>query len=285
MFVVAGATGKTGGVVFDTLLARGKSVRVLVRDAAKAERFKSRGAEVVIGSLSDAATLTRALRGAEAFYTLLPEDPTSADFHGDRDRMAETIALAVKESGVPHVVTLSALAATMTDVLCPAHGLHHLEVALKKTGAAVTILRATYMQENVAMALPGARQSGVYPTFLPADLAIPQVASRDIGRVATDALLGARENVIIDVLGPTYSPRQLAEKLGDTLGKKLNIAEIPPQNHVGALLEAGVPRQYAEAVAAIFGALGSGRVLRPEGDRQVMCTTPIENTIAHLLGA
>jgi hypothetical protein len=84
------------------------------------------------------------------------------------------------------------------------------------------------------------------------------------------------------VLGQMYSPRQVAEKLGEALDKKLNVVEIPPQNHIGALLEAGVPRPYAEALAAVFGAFGSGRQLRPEGDRQIHCTTPIDDTIAQL---
>ena len=53
MFVITGATGHVGSVAAETLLAAGEPVRVLVRDAAKAERLRARGAEVFEGDLGD----------------------------------------------------------------------------------------------------------------------------------------------------------------------------------------------------------------------------------------
>ncbi|HVZ31218.1 MAG TPA: NAD(P)H-binding protein, partial [Polyangiaceae bacterium] len=66
MFVITGATGHTGSVAAETLLAAGKKVRVVVRDAAKAERLKKRGAEVFVADLTDQGALARAVHGAEA---------------------------------------------------------------------------------------------------------------------------------------------------------------------------------------------------------------------------
>jgi len=62
MFTVFGATGNTGAVVAERLIAAGKPVRVAVRDASK---VRVRGAEIVTGDLSDAAFVTRALTGAD----------------------------------------------------------------------------------------------------------------------------------------------------------------------------------------------------------------------------
>ncbi|HEY8075629.1 MAG TPA: hypothetical protein VIF62_16000, partial [Labilithrix sp.] len=48
MFVIAGVSGNTGYVVADELLARGKKVRVVVRDAAKAAAWRDKGAEIAV---------------------------------------------------------------------------------------------------------------------------------------------------------------------------------------------------------------------------------------------
>ena len=79
MFVVAGASGNTGSVVAETLLARGEKVRVLARDAKKVEPLVTRGAEVTVLGLDDVEKLTEALRGAEGAYLLLPPNLAVAD--------------------------------------------------------------------------------------------------------------------------------------------------------------------------------------------------------------
>ena len=51
MFVVLGATGHTGSVVAETLLARKQAVRVVVRAADKGAAWKAKGADVAVASL------------------------------------------------------------------------------------------------------------------------------------------------------------------------------------------------------------------------------------------
>lgn len=61
--LVVGATGQLGTAVVKQLLARPQVVRALVRDPARAARFKELGAEPVIGDLTQPATLQAACRG------------------------------------------------------------------------------------------------------------------------------------------------------------------------------------------------------------------------------
>ena len=82
MYVVMGASGHTGGVVAEKLLARGEKVRVIGRDAKRLERFSKNGAEVAIADATDAAALTKAFAGAQAVYALVPPDMTSDDVLG-----------------------------------------------------------------------------------------------------------------------------------------------------------------------------------------------------------
>src|SRR5260370_21496396 len=72
MFVISGVSGHTGGTAAATLLAQGKQVRVIVRDAKKGEAWRQRGAEVKVADLADAAALTAALRGADGVDAVIP---------------------------------------------------------------------------------------------------------------------------------------------------------------------------------------------------------------------
>src|SRR5579863_7705323 len=72
MFVISGVSGHTGAVAANTLLAAGKKVRVIVRDAQKGEAWRARGADVAVASLDDAGALATAIAGADGFYALVP---------------------------------------------------------------------------------------------------------------------------------------------------------------------------------------------------------------------
>jgi uncharacterized protein YbjT (DUF2867 family) len=278
MFVIAGVSGRTGRVVAETLLA-GEKVRVVVRDPRQGKGWRARGAEVAVASLDDAAALARALDGAVGFYTLLPEDPAVPDHHAHRVHMADAIAAAVRASGVPHVVLLSALAAVVPDGNGPAQALHHAELALR-AAATLTALRATLFLDNFALALPAARGEGIYPCFLPsADLAVPMVAACDVGRVAARCLVEPpRASEVVDVLGPLTTTNAIAAALGSALEIPLRVVEIPAAAHADVLAAAGVPRRFAEAVAELHACVASGRV-SPRGDRTVLGTTTIAEAL------
>ncbi len=86
MIAVTGATGHTGKAVTDALLQLGRPVRVIVRDPAKGESWKARGAEVAVASLDDVEALTRALSGADAAYLLVPPASGAPDRAGRTTR-------------------------------------------------------------------------------------------------------------------------------------------------------------------------------------------------------
>jgi nucleoside-diphosphate-sugar epimerase len=70
MDVVTGATGFVGPHLVDGLLARGRHVRCLVRDLARASTLERPGVEVRQGSLLDDGFVADALRGAERVFHL-----------------------------------------------------------------------------------------------------------------------------------------------------------------------------------------------------------------------
>jgi uncharacterized protein YbjT (DUF2867 family) len=279
-YVVAGATGRVGSVVAHELLNRQEAVTVIVRDETRALEWTQRGADVAVGSLDDRAFVARVVRGAAGFFTLLPEDAPPDDFHGARRRMADALAGGAHDGGVPHVVMLSAIAAVLPDGNGPAKDLHYCERQLAARGNPLTLLRACYFQDNVASAIPAARHLGIYPNFLAsADTPIPMIATQDIGRFAAHALLAPpRGREIVDLFGPVYSIRQIARALGEALGRELQIIDIPPSRHSDTLVDAGIPRPIADAIAEMFGAFNAG-LITPNGDRSLVGTTPIGDVI------
>src|SRR5258708_2306175 len=206
MYVIAGVTGHVGSVAANELLAKRKPVKVIVRDAKKGDAWSKQGAQVAVGTLEDTAFLTQALKGADAFFALIPPRFDVTDFFAYQKKVADSIAGAVKAVGAPHVVMLSSVGADLEAGTGPIKGLHYLENALRETKATLTAIRAGYFQENVGSALAAAKQNGIFPNLAgSADYAFPMIATKDIGRLVAESLLhkpSHSENV--DLQGPSY---------------------------------------------------------------------------------
>ena len=208
MYVILGASGNTGSIIADSLLSKGKKVRVVGRDAGRLQRFVRRGAEAVMGDVSDAVALTKAFRGARAAYLLLPPI-TSRE---DQERESDAIAKAVKESGLPDALYLSSYGAHVAEGTGPVAGLHSSEQKLNAiSGLNVLHLRAAYFMENNLAAIDMIRGMGIFGHALRPDLKMPLIATRDVGSYAAQRLLDL-----------DFSGKQTRELLGE---RDLTMAE------------------------------------------------------------
>ncbi len=286
MFVIAGVTGHVGSVAAKELISRRKTVKVIVRDAAKGAAWSKLGAQVAVGSLDDAAFLTGALKGAEGFFALLPPNFAVPDLLAAQKKTSDSIAAAVKASGVAYVVMLSSVGADLAEGTGPIKGLHYLEHALRATGATVTAVRPGYFQENIANSLVPARQAGIFPNFMAsADYPVPMIATKDIGALVAESLLHKpAKSEVVDLHGPAYTVRQAAQMLGKALGKELKVVDIPAVGHVDAMMKAGFPEHIAKSFAEMYAGFGSGRI-KPCGDRSAQGKTELAEVVAGLTGA
>ena len=262
MFTIAGVTGHVGGAAADRLVARGQALRVIVRDAAKAEAWNKRGVEAVIGNLADAAFLERALTGAQGAFLLLPPDFPAGEIYTHQKRVSEAIGKAVLASKVPHVVLLSSIGAQHPSGTGPIQGLFHAENHLRAANVKRTFVRAAFFMENLGAFLGAARQ-GVYPSFLPPGVASPMVATRDIGELVAEALLAPPQpptaERIYDLGGPAdYTPEDVADLMGAAVGKSVKVSHVPPAAAEAALVQVGVPGFMAVAYAEMYAAMASG---------------------------
>jgi uncharacterized protein YbjT (DUF2867 family) len=286
MYVIAGVTGHTGKTVAETLLAKGKPVRVIVRQAEQGAAWKARGAEVAIASIDDAAALTKALEGAEGAYFLSPPTPASPDPLADAARYTASIAQAVKASKLPHLVLLSSVAAHQPAGTGPIQGLGKTEKVLEATGAATTFVRAAYFAENFGAVLPAAKADGILPSFLPAGLEHPVVSTTDIGRTAAQALLdGPRGRRVIELSGPEdTSAADVAARVGRILGKPVKVVEPGLDAVVPTFTSFGLSAAMAGLYKEMYGGMISGTVTFEGKGERVRGTVPLDETLKQLLG-
>ena len=285
MYVIAGVSGNTGSIVANALLEQGKKVRVIVRDATKGEAWKARGAEVAVASVEDEDALTKALEGATGGYFLSPPDAASQDFIKARHATVETIARAVERSKLPHVVFLSSIGAQREAGTGPIRALHYVEERLAKTPAKTTFVRAAYFLDNWASVL-GAAAHGKLPTFLPADLVVPMVSTKDIGLVAAKALLEppSGKSEVIELSGPRdYSSREIAGVLGKIVGKTVEVDAAPLEAVVPAFKSFGFSANVAGLYHEMYAGLADGTVVfEGKGARHVRGSVDAESAFRAL---
>src|SRR5580704_3526323 len=251
VYVILGASGNTGSLIADSLLSRGKEVRVVGREAARLQRFVRQGAEAFTGDMSDAAALTRAFSGASAAYLLLPPI-TSRE---DQERESDAIAQAVSESGLRYAVYLSSYGAHVPEGTGPVTGLHSSEQKLNAiSGLNVLHLRAAYFMENNLAAISMIQEMGIFGhAFLP-DLKLPMIATRDVGNYASQRLLDL-----------DFSGKQTRELLGE---RDLSMAEAT------AIIARGIGKQDLRYVQFPYDHLQ--RVLEQMGMRPKKAAVYIE---------
>ncbi len=187
MYVIVGATGNTGSVVANKLLAQGKKVRVVGRNPEHLARFKK--AEAFVGDVTDAETVARAFAGAKAVYLMFPPNVKVPDFIAYQKQLTDAFAAAIEKNGIKYAVTLSSVGADKPGKSGPIVGLHHLEERLNRIpGLNVLHLRSAYFMENTLGQADAIKQMGFAAGPLRPELTFPSIAARDIGAFAGDAL-------------------------------------------------------------------------------------------------
>jgi uncharacterized protein YbjT (DUF2867 family) len=289
MIAVAGASGQTGGAVAGALLDARVPTRVIVRDAAKGDAWRARGAEVAVAELADTKALTAALTGASAAYLLVPPAYGAPDLIAAQQIVIDSLARAIRESGVGHIVFLSSIGAQLPSGNGPIKSLHEAEEALGATGTPLTVLRAPYFVENWLTVLGAVAGQGVLPSFIPLDRAIETAATADIGHAAATLLQqpppsGVR---LVEFAGPApQSPAELAADLGRALGRPVQPIAAPLDQVVPTFTSAGFPESTALLFREMYEGLGNGRITYedPKAPHLRGSIAPIDALKPHLNG-
>lgn len=278
MYVITGATGNTGNIIASTLLGLGQKVRAIGRSADRLEPLAAEGAEPFVCDVNDAAALTKAFTGAKAVYAMLPPSMTSENYRADQERVANAIAQAIEEAGVEYVVSLSSVGADKPEGNGPVAGLHYLEQTLNRIpGLNALHLRPGYFMENTLAQIGIIQTMNTTAGPLRPDLAMPMIATRDIGTAAASALLSLNFNdkQTHELLGERdVSYSEVAAIIGKAVGKPdLKYVQLPDEQIRGAFLQMGMSANVADLILEMSAALNSGQMKTLE-ERTAENTTP-----------
>jgi uncharacterized protein YbjT (DUF2867 family) len=273
-YVILGASGNTGSIIADSLLAKGKKVRVVGRDARRLERFVRQGAEEFPGDVNDAAVLTKAFSDARAAYLMLP--PITS--RQDQERESDAIAKAVTESGLRYAVHLSSYGAHVPQGTGPVTGLHSSEQKLNAIGGLNLLhLRAAYFMENNLAAISMIQGMGIFGHALLPNLKLPMIATPDVGNYAAQRLLDLdfSGKQTRELLGQRdLSMAECTTIIGRSIGKPDLRYEQFPYDQVQQVLEQmGMSAKKAAVYIEMFTSINAG-VLAAQEPRSRENTTP-----------
>jgi uncharacterized protein YbjT (DUF2867 family) len=232
--LVAGAAGRLG-VIDEILLARGHAVRAMTRNPASpdAARLAAAGAEIVRGDFDDPASIERAAGGVDAVFATGTAHKTGPE--GEL-RHGRNLADAAAAAGVPHLVYSSGDGASPDSPLPLFRAKHRVEQHIRSLAIAHTILAPVYFMENLfnPWNVP-ALQAGVFPSPIPVDQPLQQVAIIDLARFATIAIerpsefAGQRMTIASDELTGQQAASALSKVVGrEVAAEQADVDQLPP---------------------------------------------------------
>jgi uncharacterized protein YbjT (DUF2867 family) len=263
MYVITGATGNTGRIIADKLLAARQKVRVIGRSAEKLQLFVAKGAEAFVGSVDDTEAMTRAFTGAKAVYAMIPPDMKPKDYRADQERISDALAAGIEKAGVPYVVLLSSFGADKPEKTGPIVGLHRFEQKLSKIGALNALyLRPGYFMENLLPQVGVVKSMGMLAGPLKGDVPLPLIATRDIGEYAAGALQALKftGKTTRELLGPRdVNMKEAAQVIGAAIGKPgLSYTHAPAMMLKPAMVGMGISANMVDLILEMADAFNSG---------------------------
>jgi uncharacterized protein YbjT (DUF2867 family) len=233
MYAVVGASGNTGGATARALLSAEAAVRAVVRDAARAEALKAKGAEVAVADLDDVDSLARAFEGARAAYVLNPPAYADPDLFARARSLAGNIAEAVRRAGLARLVVLSSMGAHLEAGSGNIGTNRIFERALGALACETVFLRPAYFMENWAWVAP----------------------------VAAQALRDASLSGVIQLEGPSpCSADDAARAFAAALGRPVAAVPVPEEEWGPNLEKSGFTPRTIAAWVEMFRGFNSGAI-------------------------
>jgi uncharacterized protein YbjT (DUF2867 family) len=190
LVLVAGATGRTGRRVVEQLVAKNYRVRALVRDAAKAKADFPAAVEIVVGDVTDPATLAPAVVGVKYLISAIGASgmkPAPGSTGEDIDNLGNAnLAAAAKKAGVAQFVLVS----SMGTSIAATHPMEFMrpilmaklkgETAVRSSGVPYTIVKPGGLTDDA-----GGKTA---VAFAQGDAGMGRIPRADVATVCIEAL-------------------------------------------------------------------------------------------------
>lgn len=267
--LVVGATGNIGKEIVAELARLGE-VNIVAgsRDVARArEQFQDRH-EVRVVELDTERpdTLRPALQGVDTVLQVNPMSPAMV-------QQARALVEAARQAGVGHLVRSSLMGAGEPEPISEAVWHGDADQVFADSGIPFTLLRPNQYFQNFI----SARNNQTIRTqgFIALPLGTSRVSNidtRDIAEIAARVALasGTEHHGKAYVLTGTEASTmaEVAQAMGEALGKPVSYVAVEPEKFRTALLGAGLPPLIVDAIAGWFAYCRAGRAERVTGDAQ-----------------
>jgi uncharacterized protein YbjT (DUF2867 family) len=268
--LVTGGTGRQGGATARALLAQGTPVRALVRDphTPRARALEDLGADLVVGDLTEPATLEPAVDGVRAVFSVQMPAYTDRgfDFAGEVAQ-ADNLMTTARAAGVQQFVQ-SSTSGVGQHVEAPGWAERRWAVMAAPLGtkAAIqarlrdidfpywTLLKPAFFMENFDPSMrfyfPRGVEGGLVTVVKP-DTHLALVAAKDVGRAAAAALSApaAFHRVELELAGDHLTMTEIAEILSRALGTPLTAPDMTEeQARAAGMGDMGATHEYVDVV-------------------------------------
>jgi NAD(P)H dehydrogenase (quinone) len=247
LFLVTGATGKTGAHTVRLLRERGLRVRALVHSLdGRADRLAELGAELVQGDLLDFPSVSAATAGVTAGYFIYPIRPGLVE-------ATANFAQAASEAGVHAVVNMSQISARREATSNAARQHWIAERLLDRTALVTTHLRPTFFMEWLnAFWVRGANEGIFRLPF--ADVRHAPIAAVDQAKVIAAILQNPdpHDRQVYPLFGAEELDwHAIAAKIQNTLGIPVRYEPIEISTFAAGLTGAGASAHFVQHLSNV----------------------------------
>jgi uncharacterized protein YbjT (DUF2867 family) len=234
---VVGATGNTGRAVVKELRSLGRNPVAVVRNVDKAREVLGADANIAVAELTDKAALEKAFAGVTSVFVVTGHNP------GMVEQQNNVLDAALK-AGVKYLVRVSGGAAVAYPDTPSVVGRGHLaiEQRLKDSGIGWVILKPGLFMQNIFGQAAGIKDGKLVGTA-PPDAALAFIDVRDTGAVGARILLDPAPHAgkTYEFTGMSVTFPQIAEALGQVLGKKISYIPVTLEQNEQAVRARGLP--------------------------------------------
>ena len=270
--LVTGAGGAIGGIgrnVTTSLLAKGYKVRAMVRkEDDRANDLRRLGAEVVVGDLTDLASLHHAIEGCSRVYFGMSVSPAYLE-------ATVNFAAVARHHGVEAIVNMSQMTVTEMSITettdSPQHKLHWLaEQVLQWSGLPVVTVRPTAFLESFFLTLGAAGVRDHDELALPlGNSKTSPISAVDVANAVSVILEDPAPHIgkIYNLTGlESTDLEQAARIFSQVLGRPIRYRNVLVAPWSDKLRELGIPAHVVDHLAVMADLHAQGRYDRMTND-------------------
>jgi uncharacterized protein YbjT (DUF2867 family) len=282
--VIPGATGTVGSKISEILLNEGHEVTLIARHTEKLEKYRSLGAEIITGDITDVKTLNNAFKNADSAFVLLPDNVKAENTRAYQRQVTGKLIEAIENAGIKYIVNMSSLGSHLHEGNGIMAGTGEQEVRLNQLNDVnVLHIRSAYFMENFLRTIGLVKKMGVNGTVADGDHSIPMVATQDVAKIAAKHLASLDFNGkrIHAVMGPKdYTYREFTSIIGRAIGNPdLPYVQFPVEQVKQTFLSNGFSEDFVDNLIEMGTAIKTGFMNYQKRDDSTTTPTTAEEFV------